>query len=69
MPEMDWIVKLALVALIGLLVGVIVLYHIWLDHRIARERAQTHAIAPAPARPPDRADAPAPEPGRAPRSA
>lgn len=69
MPAMDWIVKLSLVALIGLLVGVIVLYHIWLDHLIARERAQKHAAAPAPAREPDRADAPAPEPGRAPRSA
>jgi len=69
MPQMDLIVKLFLVVLIGLLVGVIILYHIWLDHLIARERTQKQASAPAPERQPGKVDARAPEPDRAPRSA
>jgi hypothetical protein len=66
---MDLIVKLSLVALIGLLVAVIVLYHVWLDRLIARERGQQQASAPAPERQPGQVDPPAPEPGPAPRSA
>jgi hypothetical protein len=66
---MDWVVKLSLIGLIVLLVGAIVVYHMWLDRLIARERGQAPASAPAPEPEPSRVEAPAPAPGRARRSA
>ena len=49
MVAMDITVKIVMIALIGLLIGAIVLYHVWLDGRLARERGATQAEAPPPA--------------------
>ena len=58
MPEMNIVAKLSMIALIGALVGFIVLYHLWMDRRLARERRRDHAERRAPAGPPAaRADA------------
>jgi len=38
MPEMDIAAKLFVIALIGLLIGVIVVYHRWIDRRYEIER-------------------------------
>ena len=48
MPEMDTITKLLMIALVGVMLGAIVLYHVWLDGRLARERRMRPA-APEPA--------------------
>lgn len=49
MPEMDTITKLSMIALVGVMLGAIVLYHVWLDGRLARERRTRPADAPEPA--------------------
>jgi hypothetical protein len=38
MVQMAMMVKVSLIVLVGLLVGLILLYHAWLDRRLARER-------------------------------
>ena len=45
MPEMNIVAKLSMIALIGALVGFIVLYHLWMDRRLARERRRDRADA------------------------
>lgn len=47
MPAMPLLVKLALVAIVALLVGLIVLYHIWVDRRMTSSPA-TRPVRVAP---------------------
>lgn len=48
MPEMDTITKLSMVALVGVLLAALVLYHVWLDRRLARASAVPPARDPEP---------------------
>jgi hypothetical protein len=49
MPEIDMLTKLSMIAPVGALVGAIVLYHVWLDGRLVRERGVRRAGGPKPA--------------------
>lgn len=48
MPGLDLTLKLSMIALVGGLIGLIVLYHIWLDGLLARERNARPTPAPPP---------------------
>jgi hypothetical protein len=49
MVQMDVTVKLFMIALVGVFVGAIVLYHVWLDGRLAREHGARPGQVPTPA--------------------
>jgi hypothetical protein len=55
---MDMLAKLAMVSVIGLLVGFIVLYHAWMDRRSGRRPAPESTKAPTPPAVPDAAPHP-----------
>jgi hypothetical protein len=64
MPYMDVLARVAMILVIGLLVGLIVLYHVWMDRRSARERPASPESAATPTAAPERAPHPQPRASR-----
>jgi hypothetical protein len=64
MPEVDLVAKLSALALVGAMVGVIVLYHAWLDRLRGRSAAGRRSASAAPGPPASVAGSSATGPGR-----